>query len=88
MAKRVAPKRAVTPEDLESLVRALGGLVRESVREEVRDAVKPLSASIATLVAHVTGFPNRDGKFNAVHDALDAGAIDIESAKHMLEVIK
>lgn len=82
MAKKTLPKRPVTVEDLESLVRALAPLIRASVREEVQDAIGPLRKAIATIsLSRLTP----DQRFNIVHDALDVGAIDVDEAKKLLE---
>lgn len=58
MAKRVTQQkhRAVTPDDLASLVRNLGTLVRDSVREEVRDQLRPVLADLKLLRADMERF--------------------------------
>lgn len=42
-------QKPLTPDDLKSLVQALGALVRESVREEITVAVRPLVRAVEEL---------------------------------------
>ncbi len=92
-------KKPATVGDLKSLIGALGVLVRESVREEVRDQLKPLRRLIlATALGApkateadaqkvrdaVSAAASPEEKFHIIHDALDRNAIGLEEARQLL----